>query len=199
MAHGKKLPPSQQEHVMPASVVVGDVGGGGEAYRARFRPSPNSVFTDYMVENRYEVRPHVFAMPITKTFSFSFQESSTAFVQLAEQTVVWIADWTASRINARPDIPSSIPQGAGWVLLDRRYEPAMIIVGPDGRSPVHRVSGTFTYGRKRGHVFRPNTEPSHPAPPWLDTDGIDRTLGKEVQGIIDIPDPEGLPPPKPAR
>ena len=103
------------------------------------------IFTDYEIRNRYEVDGHRYMMGVTSPTPF--QGSSVAFVQLAAQTILWVCDWTAARFNAPPLIPSDKPRNSQlWVLLDEHIEPGMIIVAPDGTSPLYRISGTYFFG-----------------------------------------------------
>lgn len=117
-----------------------------------------AVFIDYFVTNRYLKTGHLYQMPITSPLGF--RGESCAFVQLAAPTLLWAADWTASRAAAVPPIPSPallrqqvIHTGQGsqgsaetWFLLYEFLEPTNSTLAADGQTPVYRVSGTYVFG-----------------------------------------------------
>lgn len=116
-------------------------------------PTGISVFTDYMVNNRYARDDHIYMLPTTSPSGVS---ARPAFVQLAQTTVLWLADWTAAKLNEQPEIPnptlttglthSPTANEQNWVTMDQHLEPANIGIGPDGVTPLYRISGTYVYG-----------------------------------------------------
>ncbi len=57
-------------------------------------------------------------------------------------------DWTVSKLGARPSVPDPIPLDSNWVLLKKLPELQNVTVGPDGITPLYRVSGVYVYGRR---------------------------------------------------
>lgn len=141
----------------------------------------NAVWSDYLVNSKYESDGHIFMLGGTAEVS----QASVGFVQLANHTLLWIADWTASRHNTKPKIPDTITNDQDWVLLDKHYEPAQVVVGPDGVTPLWRISGTYIYGHRK-----PNSNTlKHvvwPRPPWME-DNFDRSVPANIteKSIID--------------
>ncbi len=178
-----------------ASVAVGIVRAEDDFARYADDGGPAGIWTDYRVMSRYEKDGHRYMMPMTSPDEF--QGASVAFVQLAAPTLLWIVDWTAARFATPPDIPDEraiqgvlvggifIQSSTDWVLLDQHLEPAMITVGPDGVTPLYRISGTYVYGHKKPHA-RLHQDVNFPYPPWLNK-GINRQFpdGKLKHGIID--------------
>lgn len=145
----------------------------------------DGIVTDYLVRNRYERDRHTYLMPITSPDGF--QGQSCAFVQLAAPTLLWIADWTAEKNGAVPEIPHPTPADPNWVLLDEHVEPNEILVGPDGQSPTYRISGTYVYGH-RNPSAQIITNVAFARPPWIrQTTSIRRTLTMAdlESGILD--------------
>ena len=131
-----------------------------------------SVFTDYVVRNRFEKDMRRYMLGITSPNGF--QGDSVAFVQLAAPTLLWIADWTACRWNSPPPIPDPESVIGDWVLLAVMPETGAVTVGPDGRTGLYRISGTYIYGNRRpnANVYR---NVNFPRMPWLD-DSLDRSV-----------------------
>lgn len=129
----------------------------------------SSVYADYRIVNRYEEDTHTYMMGVTSPDGF--RGDSCAFVKLAGPTILWIADWTASRVGSRPKIPHSDAY-KGWVLLDRHVEPYMLTVTADGRTPLYRISGTYVYGRRKADT----AVIKFPRPPWMQDGVHDRTV-----------------------
>lgn len=136
---------------------------------------PLSFFVDYMINSRFESDKHIYMMPLASPTPFN--GASVAFCQLASPTLIWVVDWTASKLLEQPEIPDStdpVVLNDGWVLLDEHYEPVMVTKGSDGETPLYRISGTYVYG---------NTNPAtitiedltFPRPPYLQ-DEDDRSM-----------------------
>ena len=142
-----------------------------------------ALFTDYEVNNRYEKDNHVYMMPIASPGGF--QGHSVSFVQLASATLLWISDWTAARLLKQPVAPDPTVSDGNWILLDVHLEPGMVTVGPDGATPLYRISGTYVYGHVNPSRDIANNV-SFSRPPWLE-DVFDRSmpLDKLAKGIID--------------
>lgn len=146
---------------------------------ARFRDvtsvSTAAFFTDYKVHGHYENDKHIYMMGVTSPSGY--KGMSAAFVQLAQPTTLWIADWTACKTGEQPEIPDPDllvgfrTPGAGnllgkWVLMDDHLEPAEIVVGPDGVTPLYRLSGTYVYGCTSASEV-PSDDVTFPLVPWL--------------------------------
>ena len=112
--------------------------------------------------------------------------NSVAFVQLAQPTLLWIADWSAARFNIQPTAPDPTPADPDWVLLDVHLEPSMLILAADAITPLYRLSGTYIYGHKNPAA---NTfdNINFSRPPWL-SDSFNRTMPNTFlqQGLIDL-------------
>lgn len=143
----------------------------------------DGIYTDYFIKNRYEYQRRICMMGVTDTYPES-TESSAAFVQLAAPTLLWVADWTASRLGGKPTLPSPTAGITGssnnWVLLHEHYEPAMISLGADGQSLLYRISGTYVYGSKDPSIDT-SEDMSYPVPPWLDTDNAEVAVSREIE------------------
>lgn len=106
----------------------------------------NKFFVDYQINNRYEKDRHLYMLPIASPNGFNGQ--SAAFVQLAAPTLLWICDWTVSKLGEQPEVPDpNISPGFGWILLDDFWEPATAVPASDGVTILYRLSGTFVYGK----------------------------------------------------
>ena len=163
----------------------------GDAYSA-------SIWTDYIVKNRYENDLHRYMMTITSPGNGVANASpglgnaltvlaGAAFVQLGAPTLLWISDWTASRFREKPTVPQpEPPAGSPWVLLDKHYETMTLNVAPDGVTPLYRINGTFVYGHKN-----PSEETvlniNFSRPPWM-ADVFDRSVSSadQARNIIGI-------------
>lgn len=132
------------QQVTEATITVGTVFPTDSL--AQYTPTTNStwIYTDYEVRNKYEGDKHVLMAGITSPAGF--QGNSVSFFQMASSTLLWIADWTACRFNQLPNIPNPVVSDTNWILLDQHYELADTKYGPDGVSPLYRVTGTYIYG-----------------------------------------------------
>src|SRR5689334_19409335 len=98
-----------------------------------------AVTTDFRIKHHYEKDQHRYMLGVTSPGGF--QGKSVAFVQLAAQTVLWVADWTGCRFLKKAMVPDPANVNPGWVLLDAWLEPFMVAVSPNGSAPLYRVSG----------------------------------------------------------
>lgn len=105
-----------------------------------------TIYTDYEIHNRYEFDPHRYMLGLTSPGGFA--GASVGFVQLASPTLLWVADWTASRTKNKPKIPPTEVDDPDWVFLGAIPELADTTIAPDGVTPVYRISGTYVYGHK---------------------------------------------------
>lgn len=150
----------------PISNVTVTIGDLETTTGALYIEQQNSeIWTDYMSFNRYETDEHRYMMGVASPNGF--QGKSVAFVQLASKTLLWICDWTACKMNSQPEIPDPAPPNSDWILLAEYPELARVGVGPDGRTPIYRMSGVYVYG----HVGPSDVtvdDVSFPRPPWLE-------------------------------
>lgn len=127
--------------------------------------SGTDIYDEYKIVNRYVNPQRRYMLGITSPAGFNGQ--SAAFVQLASQTMLWIADWTAMKTKSKPKIPDPTPADDRWVLLAKYWTPAMVIPNADGVTPMFRISGTYIYGLKD-----PSEETlidtTFPRPPWVE-------------------------------
>lgn len=154
-------------------------------FNAQYQKTSNadrSIWTDFVVQNRYESDKHLYMLPLAspaRTDTFTENSNGVAFVQLAAPTLLWISDWTATRTNEKPLIPNVDTGDADWITLDEHYEPDMVTVAPDGVTPIYRISGTFVYGhRNPGQASL--SDINFGRPPWL-KDVYPRTLSNSDQ------------------
>ncbi|MDE2098093.1 MAG: hypothetical protein KGL39_12640 [Patescibacteria group bacterium] len=172
------------------------------------------VWTDYHIHNRYEKDKHVYMLPITSPGGFAGQScafvqlAAPTLLWIADWTAARMA---SSPIIPSPselkDLVVTLSSGGvgganvggaggggtsgtptdlgeGWVLLDEHYELANLTVGPDGQTPLYRVTGTYVYGQTTPSSFTAN-DMIFPVPPYMEvrfSRHIDKNSYK--QGII---------------
>lgn len=163
------------------TITIGDVSFTDDALFSTTTgtfPSP-----DYMILNRYERDGHKYVMGVTSPQGF--QRKSVAVCQLTNPTLLFIADWTVSQFKTKPIAPDPNLQDQNWELLDILPETAMETVGPDGVTPLWRLTGTYVYAHVNpsANVF---DDIVFPRPPWL-KDNHPRTfpLTNLQNGLID--------------
>lgn len=106
--------------------------------------SSATMFTDYMIRNSYEEDPHTYMLGISSPQGF--QGDKVAFVQLASTTLVLVCRWTGCRYNEQPIVPQADPEDDNLVVLYRSPVTVSVTTGPDGVTPLYRISGTYVYG-----------------------------------------------------
>lgn len=140
---------------------------------AQYVQEDDRIGVHYMAYNSYDHRQGVHLVGVTSPDGFKGQ--NCAFVQLTAPTNVWVFRWTSASFFGKPRIPDATPLNKDWVLLQRLPEIPMVTVGPDGETPLYRVTGTYVYGKKT-----PSTDPfddaSFPLPAFLE-DSFDRATG----------------------
>lgn len=145
-----------------------------------------SIEPYYQIKNRYERDLHRYMMGISSPNGF--QGASVAFVQLASPTLLWVAEWVATRLGGKPKIPNLSVQNPNWVLLDEHHEPGMVDVQPDGNTVYYPHRGVFVYG----HI-NPSAQMiqdiNYACPPWIDPNRVSRTVDQSQleQNMIDAP------------
>lgn len=140
----------------------------------------DGVFTDYKISNFYEADGQIYMMPVTSPNGFDGDQVS--FVKLAAGTLLWIVDWTAEKVNAKPSIPNPALDDANLVLMDKHFEPEGLLLKPSGDGAViHRISGRYVYGHKNPNQARL----WYGRPPWMDK-SVDCEVGQDQfkDGII---------------
>lgn len=143
-----------------------------------------SMFEDYRIRNRYERDGHVYMLGITSPNGF--QGQSVAFVQTANPTTLWLADWTVQKVADQPEIPNPNVSDPSWVLMDVIYEPATRFVKADGSTYGWRISGIYVYGKTNPSKANPIFDVMYPQPPYLvDQSGRTISVAKLVNGVID--------------
>lgn len=132
----------------------------------------SNVYGDYVVKNRYEKDGHRYMLSMTTPTGYN--GNTVSVIQLGNPTLLWIADWTCSRIGIKPFIPPSTNTDPNWVLLDEHLEPEMLVLMPDGVTPVYRISGTYVYAHLNPAAAL-NRNVNFGRPPWME-DVFDRTV-----------------------
>jgi len=182
--------------VRPPVVTIGNIPPDSASTKYNTGSNPLSQWTDYKIRNRFEKDYHRYMLGITSPAGF--QGATVAFTQLANPTLLWISEWTASRFNEKPQIPNPAPVDNNWVLLDEEVSPVMVVTNPaDGTTPLYRISGIYVYGHKQPDSVTVNNA-IFPRPPWLD-DAFSRNVPPSLltQNLINsqgtIPLPTGIP------
>ena len=177
-------PPSVQSYSPPAAQInVADLTFTEDAnFQVPVNAPPT---TDYMIVNRYERDGHKYVMGVTSPRGF--QGRSVSIVQLASPTLILISQWTACQFRKKPDAPDPASQDYNWILLDIWPETVMETVGPDGVTPLWRLTGTYVYAHVNPsqNVF---SDIVFPRPPWLkDNFARNYPLTNLQQGLINQP------------
>lgn len=160
-------PPEGNRTAPRVSITVGSISVDDNAGKFIANANPSSIFTDYIINQRYEQDRHIYMLPIASPVCFL--GGTAAFVQLAAPTLLRIVDWTAARMNQQPTIPNPASFDPDWILMDILPETAMITVAIDGVTPLYRISGTYVYGHRRPSD-NPFNNISYARPPWLRDD-----------------------------
>ena len=147
-----------------------------------YKSSDDGIYVDYAINSRYVKDRHTYCAGITSPNGF--KGKSVAMFQLASPTLPWVVEWTASKAGEEPDIPNPDQGNTNWVLLDDDFTPTMLVTGPDGNTPLYRISGRYVYA----HVSPPDqtiNAVSFPKPPWMQ-DGLLRVIpaSRLKKGII---------------
>ncbi len=130
-----------------ANVVIGDVfPEDNDGKLADGDGDENAIFTDYIIDNKYEEDPHTYMAGITSPNGF--QGRTAAFFQLATPTLLFVCRWTASRWNKQPVVPSKEPANQNLVYLYAAPETRNVTAGPDAFTALYRISGAYVYGFK---------------------------------------------------
>ncbi len=168
----------------PVVIETGDVTPTDNLAKYYNDGSDVAIYADFRIRNRFEKDKHIYMLPVASPNGF--QGASVAFVQLASPTLLWICDWTACRFNVQPNIPDPTPTDLNWIVLDEHYEPATITVGPDGVTPLYRISGTYVYGHRNPSPTTINNI-NFARPPWLQ-DSFNRFVpaDKLQQGLSNV-------------
>lgn len=151
-----------------------------------------SVWEDYEIHSTYSKNFHRYCMGITAPVRQQRRQGGTgatlgrtqvipsvSFVQLCNPTLIWKADWTAARYNSKPYIPSAQIGGTDWVLLEECIDPGMITVGPDGATPLYRISGTYVFAHTHPNA-KLNKNVEFNIPPWVDVNFFNREVPDEM-------------------
>ena len=152
-------------------------------------PTTDGIWTTCYVSNRYEKDRRRYNLAVTSPGGF--QGSSTAFVQTANPTLLWICDWMVVRVGGKPNVPNPTPQDTNWVLLDDWWEPGFVdIGGADGSTLLYHIYGTYVYGHKNPNDHT-NLNAAFPLAPWIDQSKVttsDRTIPDSLymNGISDV-------------
>ncbi len=159
-------------------VTTGDLEGGN-----RYAEDDQRMDVHYHAFNNYDHLEGIFMVGVTSPEGFRGQNA--AFVQLCDRTLVWVFRWTTACFGEKPKAPDPRPLNEDWVLLQRLPEIPIVTVGPDGETPLRRLTGTYVYG-KRTSAKDPFTDTSFPRPMFLE-DAFDRVTGnlQYVRGMGD--------------
>jgi hypothetical protein len=182
------------------AVIIQDVpfddnnGAYNNAELSPAAPGIQSVWDDCVINCRYHKSQRRYMLGVTSSNtrvlstgggSSSQFDSSVAFVQLANPTLVWEVDWTVSRANSKPFAPSPVIPSYDWVLLSELMEPGQMTVGADGQAPRYRISGTYVYGKKNPSVSL-NRDAFFPIALWVQKNRFDRSIPDAMfqQGFV---------------
>lgn len=159
-----------QEGIVSAVITNGIITYDDD--NAKVKNEPKLIYTDAQLNNKYEKDRHIYMLGMTSPGGF--QGASVAFVQLAAPTLLWISRWTLCSFFSQPKSPNPISNNPDWILMDDHYEPGTVIVGPDGVTPLYRISGTYVYGHRNPAEVTVNNI-NFARPPWLE-DAFDRSM-----------------------
>lgn len=165
------------------TVVQGPVLYDGTPGNITDPASYSGVFADYLFQNHYENDKHTYMG--SQTSETPFQGSLVSFVRIGTPTLLWICEWTACQVGAKPTAPDPVPESTGWVLLDVHPTLAGKSLAADGVSPLYRISGVYVYGHKNPNadVFKDAVFPLYP---WVDQPGGRQMEGGDFKrGMID--------------
>lgn len=127
----------------------------------------------YKITNRYERDLHKYMMGINSPGGF--QGASVAFVQLASPTLLWIAEWAATTIGGKPDIPNLKVRNPNWELLDEWHYPGMIDVMKNGQTLFYPHAGVYVYAHKNPSADMLD-DINYACPPWIDPNAASQTV-----------------------
>lgn len=128
-----------------------------------------SVITDFHIHHHYERDLHIYMMGIASPQGFGGNKAS--FVQLASPTLLWIADWTGARFLSKPMVPDPTTVSEEWILMDVWMNPAQVVIGQDGTTPLFRLTGTYIFGHQNpGKNFY--SDVVFPVAPWFTSTGL---------------------------
>lgn len=181
------LPPGQPGQLDPTSNNLNPVPYD-DSSALYSQSNAQDVVTDFKITYRYEQDYHRYMMGISSPGGFN--NMTAAFVQLTAPTLLWIVDWTGLRALKRAMIPDPSVVNPGWLLLDASLEPYMVILAPNGTTPMYRLSGTYIYGRiNTGPDFTSNlSKHVYPIAPWIiDQEGTNGQDGY-IARVIDATD-----------
>lgn len=169
-----------------AQVVLGKVEATD--MQAIFNNQGNGLFLDYYCENKYEHNLNRYMAG--NTSSTKFNGNTVSFFQLAEPTLMWIADWTTCKAGEVPTVPDpNPPASSDWILLFNSPQLAQKAMTGNGKTALYRVSGTYVYGHKNPGTVNPLLLATFPKPPWMKDDGSLRTIPASAMAkdIISVP------------
>jgi hypothetical protein len=133
---------------------------------------PAAMYPDFRILSYYWKDRRIYMGGVTSPGGFSGK--SVVFFQLAAPTLLWICDWTCAKYSSQPMIPNIVPEDSNWVLMDEDYEAANVIVGPDKRTPMYRLSGYYIFGHQNPDTYTLNNI-RFGRPPWIN-DSVPRLL-----------------------
>lgn len=105
------------------------------------------MIADYTIVNKYLFDPGVYTNGVTSPGGFN--GLSVSFVQLRSATLLWLADWTALKGGAVPEIPDPFSVSPDWTLLEVMPEMPAVVPASDGVLPLYRVSGRYIYAHNK--------------------------------------------------
>lgn len=164
------------------TISVGEVNFTDTDARVVEEAQANSIIDDYTVFSHYEKDRRTYQIPLSSPGDID--GDTVAFVALSRTTLLWVVDWTVQSSRAKPKAPAKSSNNR-FIWLDEWLEPAQIGLGPDGETPVYRLSGTYFYGcRNPSAELREDI--SFPLPPWIQ-DVFSRTMnqGDFIPGVTD--------------
>jgi hypothetical protein len=145
-------------------LVTGEITYDGDALGyATDGDALNLAYGDFQCWNQFDSGRLTFAG--SNTSPTAFGGAVTSVVRLGAPRVIWTCEWTACRMGAEPDVPDPESPPAGWTLLDANLTNAAAGIGPDGVSPIYRVSGVYSYVKGVPATGGPFAEAFYPRRP----------------------------------
>ncbi len=126
---------------------------------------PQGPYSEFQMRTRYE--------PDTQTVVLATAKSGApaAAVQLGEQTMTAIVEWSAERYASVPQIPPTDTGDPNAIFLRSEFNPEEVELAADGTTPIYKLSGRYYYS----YLDQSKAQLNFPTPSYMDP-GVAATL-----------------------
>lgn len=131
-------------------------------------PNPaQTAYRMFSIESKFVTVSGTIPAQIASNPGVSTSQSSRTQValQLFQPYTNIAVHFAIERYGCDPEIPDSVPSVAGYSLLKQTLSPIQIEVGPDGSTPIFRLTGMYAYMNTSPTLNNPVIP--FPIPPWL--------------------------------